>query len=146
VWIKVGGSRPGIAISAHGGRPSPRQTREHPLFHDAGEFVALEEQDRTRWDPAAIAEGPPPLDLGLRRRQAGPYQLQAAIAACHAVAPGPQLTDWPEIAPLYGRPHRMLPAPVVGLNRAVAVAVATGRRRVCGCSMTWTARELCRIY
>jgi RNA polymerase sigma-70 factor (ECF subfamily) len=88
--------------------------------------VALEDQDRTRWDPDAIREATAVLDAAGRRRQPGPYQLQAAIAACHATAPEASLTDWGEIAQLYGRLSQLLPTPVVALNRAVAVAMAEG--------------------
>jgi RNA polymerase sigma-70 factor (ECF subfamily) len=93
---------------------------------DTGALVPLEEQDRSRWDNDAIAEGIALLDAALRRGQPGPYQVQAAIAACHAEAPDPAATDWVEIAQLYGRLSEMLPTPVVTLNRAVAVAMADG--------------------
>jgi RNA polymerase sigma-70 factor (ECF subfamily) len=92
----------------------------------AGDLVPLEEQDRTRWDRAEIDEGVALLDGALRRRQAGPYQLQAAIAAGHARAATPQDTDWAEIAGLYEELARRVPTPVVALNRAVAVAMAEG--------------------
>ncbi|MFC4118056.1 RNA polymerase sigma factor [Nonomuraea zeae] len=91
-----------------------------------GVLVPLEEQDRGLWDQAAIAEGLRVLEAALARRAAGPYQVQAAIAACHATASGPEATDWPQIAALYARLARLLPFPVVELNRAVAVAM-TGR-------------------
>jgi RNA polymerase sigma-70 factor (ECF subfamily) len=93
---------------------------------DAGDLVPLEEQDRTRWDRNAIDEGVELLDAALRRGQPGPYQVQAAIAACHATAPDASATDWPQIAALYGELGRMTPSPVVALNRAVAVAMADG--------------------
>jgi RNA polymerase sigma-70 factor, ECF subfamily len=93
---------------------------------DAGDLVPLEEQDRSRWDGHTIAAGAALLDAAFRRHQPGPYQIQAAIAACHATAPDPATTDWAEIARLYGRLHEMLPTPVVALNRAVAVAMADG--------------------
>jgi RNA polymerase sigma-70 factor (ECF subfamily) len=93
---------------------------------DAGELVPLEEQDRTRWDRAAIGEGTALLDSALRRGEPGPYQVQAAIAACHANAASASATDWSEIATLYGVLYQMLPTPVVALNRAVAVAMADG--------------------
>jgi RNA polymerase sigma-70 factor, ECF subfamily len=92
----------------------------------AGDLVPLEDQDRSRWDGEAIAEGTAVLETALRRGEAGPYQLQAAIAACHATAPSPEATDWSEIALLYGRLIQMLPTEVVALNRAVAVAMADG--------------------
>ncbi|MGA2210282.1 MAG: RNA polymerase sigma factor [Acidimicrobiales bacterium] len=92
----------------------------------AGDLVPLEEQDRTAWDAAAIDEGIEVLEQALRRRQEGPYQLQAAIAACHATAKAAADTDWHEIAALYGRLVILVPSPVVELNRAVAVAMARG--------------------
>jgi RNA polymerase sigma-70 factor, ECF subfamily len=105
------------------------------LFHDArragrvdeaGDLVVLGEQDRTRWDAAAIAEASDFLDAALRLRRPGPYQVQAAIAACHAQARTDADTDWAEIAALYGRLAAMVPSAVVELNRAVAVSFAAG--------------------
>ncbi|MGA2012724.1 MAG: RNA polymerase sigma factor [Solirubrobacteraceae bacterium] len=103
------------------------------LLHDSrrrarvgadGELITLEAQDRGRWDAAEIEEGLGLLESALRRRRVGPYQLQAAIAACHARAAGAADTDWREIERLYGLLERQLPSPVVRLNRAVAVAMA----------------------
>jgi RNA polymerase sigma-70 factor, ECF subfamily len=100
------------------------------LLHDArratrvgadGELVTLDRQDRTRWDRATIAEG-----LQLLSPAPGPYQLQAAIAACHAVAPSVETTDWPRIVELYDDLLADTSSPVVRLNRAVAVAMADG--------------------
>ncbi|WP_103352718.1 RNA polymerase sigma factor [Amycolatopsis sp. CA-128772] len=91
-----------------------------------GVLVPLEEQDRTRWDTAASTEGTGVLETALRRRQPGPYQIQAAIAACHATATHPAATDWPQIAGLYDRLHRYVPSAVVALNRAIAVGMADG--------------------
>ncbi|WP_431928594.1 RNA polymerase sigma factor [Micromonospora wenchangensis] len=92
----------------------------------AGELVTLEEQDRSRWDRAAIAEGLALLDEAMRRARPGPYQIQAAIAACHASAPRAQDTDWTRIAALYQRLAGLVPSAVVQVNRAVAVAMAEG--------------------
>jgi RNA polymerase sigma-70 factor, ECF subfamily len=92
----------------------------------AGELVSLEDQDRSRWDAAEMAEGIALLEAALRRQRAGPYQLQAAIAACHAEAAKAGDTDWAQIALLYGELRRVLPSAVVELNRAVAVAMADG--------------------
>jgi RNA polymerase sigma-70 factor (ECF subfamily) len=89
-----------------------------------GELITLEQQDRDRWDRAEVGEGMAVLEAALRQRRAGPYQLQAAIAACHARAPGAEDTDWSEIAALYALLEAQLPSPVVRLNRAVAVAIA----------------------
>jgi RNA polymerase sigma-70 factor, ECF subfamily len=105
------------------------------LLHDArraarvdgaGELVPLEEQDRTAWDQAGIDEGVALLDRALRRARPGAYQVQAAIAACHATAPVAADTDWPQIAGLYRRLAALVPSPVVELNRAVAVGMADG--------------------
>jgi RNA polymerase sigma-70 factor (ECF subfamily) len=105
------------------------------FFHDArratrvdraGDLVRLEDQDRARWDAGEIEEGTRILDAALRRGQPGAYQVQAAIAACHATAARPADTDWAEIAALYGELARLVPSPVVQLNRAVAVAMADG--------------------
>jgi RNA polymerase sigma-70 factor (ECF subfamily) len=105
------------------------------LLHDArrparvdadGELVLLEEQDRSRWDQAAIAEGVERLDRAVRRERPGSYQVQAAIAACHDTAAVASDTDWREIALLYGELVHMTGSPVVELNRAVAVAMADG--------------------
>ena len=93
---------------------------------DAGDLVPLEEQDRSCWDRARIDEGTNVLDRALRRSRPGPYQVQAAIAACHTDAQAAADTDWCEIAALYGELGRMTASPVVELNRAVAVAMADG--------------------
>jgi RNA polymerase sigma-70 factor (ECF subfamily) len=94
-----------------------------------GELVLLEDQDRTRWDRDEIEEGVTILAEAVRRREPGPYQLQAAIAAIHAQADRPEDTDWTEIAALYDRLSAMVPSPVVDLNRAAAVAMAEGPER-----------------
>jgi RNA polymerase sigma-70 factor, ECF subfamily len=105
------------------------------LLHDArrpartaedGTLVPLEEQDRTIWDRALIAEGTAILDRAVGRGAPGPYQLQAAIAALHARALRPPETDWPQISALYGALLRHAPSPIVELNAAVALAMATG--------------------
>ncbi|GAB1516446.1 RNA polymerase sigma factor [Actinophytocola sp. KF-1] len=89
-----------------------------------GDLVTLAEQDRTRWDHAMIDEGVAVLDELFA--DPGPYQLQAAIAACHATARTAAGTDWRRIANLYDVVARMSPSPVVSLNRAVAVAEVDG--------------------
>ncbi len=100
------------------------------LLHDArrstrvdadGALVTLDQQDRSRWDTAEIAEG-----LQLLPPTPGPYQLQAAIAACHATAPSVEATDWPLVVRLFDDLLEIAPSPVVRLNRAVAVAMADG--------------------
>jgi RNA polymerase sigma-70 factor (ECF subfamily) len=92
----------------------------------SGELVTMEEQDRSRWDRAEIAEGVRLVETSLRQRRVGPYQLQAAIAAVHASAPSSEATDWAEIAALYGELAAVSPTPVVALNRAVAIAMSEG--------------------
>ncbi|MQS16990.1 RNA polymerase sigma factor [Streptomyces kaniharaensis] len=95
--------------------------------NEAGELVPLEEQDRTRWNAETIAEGRAVLsDAARRSARPGFYQLQAAIAACHATARTAADTDWPRIARLYGRLAELTPSPVVALNLAVARAMAEG--------------------
>ncbi|MGQ4432841.1 RNA polymerase sigma factor [Streptomyces sp. SAS_260] len=97
-----------------------RGTRVDP----AGELVTLEDQDRTAWDRAEVDEGADLLETALRRGRPGPYQIQAAIAACHTTAPTAEETDWADIAALYGELERFVPSAVVRLNRAVAVGMA----------------------
>jgi RNA polymerase sigma-70 factor, ECF subfamily len=92
----------------------------------AGDLVTLEDQDRTRWDRAEIDEAFRVLQAIPPDLPAGPYQVQAAIASCHATAADPADTDWATIARLYGLLAGLLPSPVVDLNRAVAVAMADG--------------------
>ncbi|MBB4911420.1 RNA polymerase sigma-70 factor (ECF subfamily) [Actinophytocola algeriensis] len=89
-----------------------------------GDLVTLAEQDRTRWDRAMIDEGLAVLDEMFA--DPGPYQLQAAIAACHAMARHAEDTDWRRIADLYELVAELNPSPVVELNRAVAVAEVDG--------------------
>jgi len=105
------------------------------LLHDArretrtdasGGLVLLEEQDRSRWNRAQIAEGSALVEQALRGRPPGKYAVQAAIAALHAQAGSERETDWPQIAALYGILAAIYPSPVVELNRAVAVAMADG--------------------
>ncbi|MEW2304388.1 RNA polymerase sigma factor [Streptomyces sp. NPDC006655] len=105
------------------------------LLHDArretrvdaaGDLVTLEDQDRTAWDRAEIDEGVALLEGALRRGHPGPYQIQAAVAACHATAATAADTDWADVAGLYGELLRFVPSAVVRLNRAVAVGMAEG--------------------
>ncbi|MER6582515.1 DUF6596 domain-containing protein [Nonomuraea sp. NPDC001023] len=104
-----------------------QQSRADARTGPSGELVQLHEQDRGRWDRELIARG---FASMLRAREAGgglgPYVLQAAIAVCHAQAAGAADTDWDRIAALYGPLARLLPSPVVRLNQAVAVGMATG--------------------
>jgi RNA polymerase sigma-70 factor, ECF subfamily len=106
--------------------------RRRTRLDDAGDLILLADQDRGRWERAQIDEGVAVIDAALRRAgrgRAGPYQLQAAIAALHATAPTAADTDWPQIAALYDELARVAPGPVVELNRAVAVAMADGPAR-----------------
>jgi len=105
------------------------------LLHDArratridaeGALVLLEDQDRTQWDRAKIAEGAALVAQLMRSRPLGTYAVQAAIASLHAEAPSARETDWPQIAALYGLLAGIHPSPVVELNRAVAIAMAAG--------------------
>lgn len=105
------------------------------LLHDArrearvgpeGELVLLEDQDRSRWDRSKIQEGVGIMECALHMRRPGPYQVQAAISALHAQAARAEDTDWPQIAALYTGLMKMVPSPVVELNRAVAIAMADG--------------------
>lgn len=101
---------------------SRRSTRVAP----DGALVLLADQDRARWDAAAIAEGIDELHAALRAGPPGQYALQAAIAAVHARATRAEDTDWPQIVALYGLLEQASPSPIVRLNRAVAVAMAEG--------------------
>ena len=91
-----------------------------------GALVPLAEQDRTRWDAGAIAEGTALITRSLAGAPVGPYQLQAAIAAVHGEAARPQDTDWPQILVLYDLLCRLAPGPMVTLNRIVALAMVHG--------------------
>jgi RNA polymerase sigma-70 factor (ECF subfamily) len=103
-----------------------QHSRHAARTDEHGDLVLLEDQDRARWDHGLIDEGLAILDGTPRDAPAGPYRLQAAIAAIHAGAPRPEDTDWAAIAGLYGRLAAIAPSPVVDLNRAVAVAMADG--------------------
>jgi RNA polymerase sigma-70 factor (ECF subfamily) len=121
-----------VLVGLMPGEPEPRGLLALMLLHEArratrtrdGVLVTLEHQDRSRWDRALIDEGVATLDAALPLARTGPYQVQAAIAACHAGAPDAASTDWPQIAALYARLAQLAPSPVVDLNRAVAVAMA----------------------
>lgn len=91
-----------------------------------GVLVTLEDQDRSTWDRATIERADARLKTALARRRVGPYQIQAAIAAVHAVAQRAEDTDWWQIVGLYDALRQFVPQPVVELNAAVAVAMAAG--------------------
>jgi RNA polymerase sigma-70 factor, ECF subfamily len=105
------------------------------LLHDArraarvdgaGGYLPLDQQDRSLWDAGRIREGRRALESAIRLRRPGSFQLQAAITALHIDAPDPEGTDWKQIAELYGALARVSPSPVIEVNRAVAVAFASG--------------------
>ncbi len=99
-------------------------SRRAARVDEAGDLVVLDEQDRTRWNDAQIAEALPLVDMAMR--DAGPFALQAAISAVHARAKRKEDTDWATIVRLYERLEQLEPSPVVALNRAVAVAMVDG--------------------
>src|SRR5712664_1979799 len=102
-------------------------SRRDARLDDAGDLVLLEEQDRRRWNREQIAEALPLVEEALRGG-AGPFALQAAIAALHCQAPRAEDTDWPQIVRLYDVLERLQPSPIVSLNRAAAVAMVEGPR------------------
>ena len=103
----------------HEARRSSRTTPD-------GDIVLLEDQDRSRWDRAMIAEGTGLVERALASRRFGPFTIQAAIAAVHAESASVSDTDWPQIVGLYDLLVRIEPSPVVALNRAVAIAMRDG--------------------
>jgi RNA polymerase sigma-70 factor (ECF subfamily) len=102
-------------------------SRRGARLDEAGDLVVLEEQDRSRWDHAKIAQVLPLVEQALRAGP-GPFALQAAIAALHCQAVRAEDTDWPQIVRLYDVLERLQPSPIVSLNRAVAVAMVDGPR------------------
>ena len=111
-----------MLLTERRGRPDPAD----------GALVPLDEQDRSLWRRDLIEEG---VDLTrtLPVGPVGPYQVQAAIAAVHDEAARAEDTDWPQVLALYGVLERIAPNPIVTLNRAVALAMVRGRRRVSSC-------------
>jgi len=102
------------------------RARQAARVNHRGDLVTLEDQDRTRWDQAQVVLARRHLADALAARRPGQYQIQAAIAGCHAAAPTAQATDWPAIARLYQHLADMTGSPIVELNRTVAVAMADG--------------------
>jgi RNA polymerase sigma-70 factor (ECF subfamily) len=102
------------------------ESRRAARTSESGELILLEDQDRSRWDQAQIAEGRQLVERALRTRRFGPYTIQAAISAVHADARTAAETDWNEIVELYDVLWRFNPSPVIELNRAVAVAMRDG--------------------
>jgi predicted RNA polymerase sigma factor len=140
-WIRVDLAREAIRLARVLARMVPDETEVHGLLalleltaarfparvRDDGEPVLLEEQDRRRWDRAAIRRGRAALaEAGRVGRGLGAYGVQAAIAECHAVAPSVEGTDWERVVLLYEALGRLTPSPVVELNRAVALSMARG--------------------
>ena len=103
-----------------------QDSRRRARVNERGEFVTLEEQDRSRWDRNEIDEGVRLLERALRLGRVGSYQLQAAIAAVHCEADTAEATDWRQIVALYEQLLRISTSPVVALNHAAAVAMADG--------------------
>jgi len=103
-----------------------QESRRAARTSPAGELILLDDQDRSRWNRALIAEGGTLVERALGSRRFGPYTLQAAIAAVHAESPSAAATDWPQIVGLYDVLLRAEPSPIVELNRAVAVAMRDG--------------------
>ncbi len=103
-----------------------QHARAPARFDGNGEAVLLEQQDRSLWDRRQIDEALALIDKAMRHRAPGPLQVQAAIAALHARATTPDLTDWAQIERLYRTLEQLQPSPVVTLNRAVAVARLDG--------------------
>ena len=95
--------------------------RGETRFTDAGEMILLPNQDRTRWNAVLIHDGIALIEDAAQRGKPGPYQLEAAIAACHAEAPSFAETDWRQIVALYDMLLAIAPSPVVRLNRAIAL-------------------------
>jgi RNA polymerase sigma-70 factor (ECF subfamily) len=102
------------------------QARAGGRFGPDRKLIVLAEQDRSRWDKEAVAAAADVLVGALRMRHPGPYQVQAAIAACHAEAPSWEETDWDQIALLYEELVRLSPSPVLKLNRAIALSHVLG--------------------
>ena len=140
-WIRPDLAREAIRLTRVLARLAPDEPEVHGLLalleltaarfparlDDDGEPVLLAEQDRRRWDRAAIRRGRAALvQAGRAGRGLGAYGVQAAIAECHAVAPSVEETDWEKIVLLYEALGQLAPSPVVELNRAVAISVAHG--------------------
>ena len=102
------------------------ESRAAARFDGWGRLIRLKDQDRSRWDKKLADEAGVLLDRAIALRRAGPYQVQAAIAALHAQAPCYEETDWRQIRLLYSRLQQLAPSPVVLLNRAVATRYAVG--------------------
>ncbi len=102
------------------------ESRREARTNSVGDIVLLEDQDRARWNQAMIREGTELIERSMRSGRFGAYTLQASISAVHAEAKTPADTDWSQIIALYDVLLRLLPGPVVQLNRAVAIAMRDG--------------------
>jgi RNA polymerase sigma factor (sigma-70 family) len=102
------------------------ESRAKARFDGWGRLIRLKDQDRAKWNKRLADEAAAHLDRAIAERRAGPYQVQAAIAALHAQAPSYEETDWRQIRLLYTRLQQLAPSPVVLLNRAVATRYAVG--------------------
>lgn len=102
------------------------RARADARFDGRGHLVLLRDQDRSRWDSPAIAAACELVLSAGRLHRPGPYQVQAAIVACHAEAPSWEATDWPQILALYNQLLRLAPSPVASLNRAIALRYVHG--------------------
>jgi len=102
------------------------ESRRDARADEAGELILLDDQDRSRWNQAYIEEGSALVQSALTSPRAGPYAIQAAIAAVHAEASKPEDTDWREIVGLYDVLMSLTPSPIVALNRAVALSMRDG--------------------
>ncbi|MBO0780928.1 MAG: RNA polymerase sigma factor [Ktedonobacteraceae bacterium] len=100
--------------------------RADTRFDAAGKLILLPDQDRSRWDRQMIAEAVELIEQAAALGRPGPYQVQAALVACHAEAATWQATDWPQILALYDLLYHLAPSPVVRLNRAVALRYVAG--------------------
>ena len=103
-----------------------QMSRTRSRIADDGSLLLLQEQDRTRWDRDQISDGFIYLDRAARGAELSRFHIEAGIAACHASASGYLSTDWPQIVALYDMLRARAPSPVVDVNRAIAVAMATG--------------------
>lgn len=102
------------------------RARDRARFGPEGRLVLLQDQDRQLWDRAVIVDATALLERAARMGRPGPYQVQAAIVACHAESPSWEATDWPQILALYDVLARFDPSPVVALNRAIALRYVAG--------------------
>jgi RNA polymerase sigma-70 factor (ECF subfamily) len=103
-----------------------QHSRREARTDSSGDLITLEEQDRSSWIQADIDQANAVLDAAVRRDAIGPYQLQALIAACHANAPHADATDWNRIVALYERLLEVIANPLIRLNHAVALGMASG--------------------